>query len=591
MSAELKRLFDVIYYQKDQFPQPSCLSSKENGDWKKWSTEEVIEHVNAFSRGLLAMGIQPGDKIALISNNRPEWCVADLGTLQVGAVDVPIYPTISEEDYKYIFNHAEIKLCIVSDEELLGKVRSIENEVETLKAVYTFDQIRGADHWTKILDAGSDEYQEKVDEIKSKVKSEDLASIIYTSGTTGLPKGVMLSHWNILSNAIGSKKRLPVSPNSRSLSFLPVCHIYERMLLYLYMLSGVSIYFAESLDTIGDNLREVKPQVFTAVPRLLEKVYDKIIEKGASLSGIKKALFFWAVSVAEKWEPYGNTSGWYKFKHSIADKLIFSKWREAVGGNAQAVASGSAALQPRLARVFNAAGIPVMEGYGLTETSPVIAVNEMDNRGFMIGTVGRVLEKVEVKIADDGEILCKGPNVMMGYYKDPERTDDVMTDKEWFHTGDIGEFTGPKHDFLKITDRKKEMFKTSGGKYVAPQPIENMLKSSRFIENAIIVGEGQKHPAVIVVPNFENVEFWYKKHNVKCGSDKEIIIQNQKVIDRIWEEVINCTDHLGRWEQPKKMELCATEWTIDGGELTPTLKLKRRVVHDKYNHLIEKIYS
>ncbi len=590
MTTKLTRLFDTIYYQQEKNPNTDAFTAKVNGKWEPLSTSDFIDQMNTFSRGLLELGIQPGDKIALISNNRPEWCVADLGSLQIGAIDVPIYPTISIEEYEYIFNHAEIKLCIVSDDVLLEKVRAVNDKVSTLNGIYTFNKIEGAKHWSEILELGKDKDQSRVEELKNQVNGDDLASIIYTSGTTGTPKGVMLSHKNILSNSIASTDRLPELINAKSLSFLPICHIYERMITYLYIYNGVSIYFAESLETIGENLKEVKPDIFTAVPRLLEKVYDSIIDKGNALTGIKKKLFFWAVSVAEEWEPYERNGFFYGIKHSIADKLIFSKWREGIGGNVKAIASGSAALQPRLARIYNAAGIPVMEGYGLTETSPVISVNQMAGHGFMIGTVGRLLQDVEVKIAADGEILCKGPNVMMGYYKDPERTREVLTEDGWFHTGDIGKFTGAKNDFLKITDRKKEIFKTSGGKYVAPQPIENNIKSSTYIQEVMVVGEGKKHPAVLVVPAFEVIQPWCKRHDVDCYTN-ETMIQDDQVRALIWKEIEERIQHLGKWEQPKKMELCSAPWGVDTGELTPTLKLKRKKILEKYADLVDKIYE
>ena len=589
MSNELNRLFDTLYYQQSNNPRKDALASKINGEWIPLSTEEFVKDVNRFSKGLLKLGIKPGDKVALISNNRPEWCIADLGTLQIGAIDVPIYPTISIDEYKYIFNHAEIKICIVSDEELLQKVIAVEGAVPSLQKIYTFNEIAGAEHWSAILKEGDSGDQAEVDKLKEQVKTEDLASIIYTSGTTGTPKGVMLSHKNILSNSISSSGRLPNLENAKSLSFLPVCHIYERMLIYLYIYNGVSIYFAESLETIGDNLKEVQPDIFSAVPRLLEKVYDKIMAKGSELTGIKRKLFFWAVELAEEWEPYARNGAWFEFKMTIARKLIFSKWKDGVGGRVKAVASGSAALQPRLARIFNAADIPIMEGYGLTETSPVVSVNQMDGRGFMIGTVGRVLPDQEVKIAPDGEILVKGPNVMMGYYKDQEKTDEVLKDG-WFHTGDIGEFVGEKEDFLKITDRKKEIFKTSGGKYVAPQPIENQIKSSLFIEQVMVVGEGKKHPSVLVVPDFEALTPWCKRHDIDCYSH-DTMIADDKVKEMLWQEITERTEHLGNWEKPKKMELCNAAWGVDTGELTPTLKLKRKKILEKYGHLVDKIYA
>lgn len=588
MAVELKRLFDTPYYQLENRPKADALTAKENGKWVKYSIQEFIEKANLISKGLLKLGIQPGDKIGMISNNRPEWNISDIGILQIGAIDVPIYPTISEDDYRYIFNHAELKICFVSDQELFQKVMNIKDDIPTLEKVYTYDVIEGASNWKEVLELGKNGNQDEVESIKQTIGSKDLASIIYTSGTTGRPKGVMLSHENILSNSVSSSSRLPTDQADRSLSFLPICHIYERMLHYLYILNGISIYYAESIETIGDDLKEVQPQVFSAVPRIFEKVYDKIIDKGRTLTGLKRSLFFWANDLATKWEPEGK-SLIFKIKHKIADKLIFSKWREAIGGKAMAIASGSAALNPNLARIFNAAGIPVWEGYGLTETSPVISVNSYIGNGFLIGTTGRPIKDVEVKIAADGEILVKGPNVMMGYYKDPEKTAEVLKDG-WFHTGDIGILTGHDGKFLKITDRKKEMFKTSGGKYVAPQLIENMIKQSPFIEIAMVIGEGKKHPAAIVVPEFERLKSWCKKHDVDTVNH-ESIIQHEKVRALLDSEVQKLTRELGKWEIPKKIEVCAEAWTVDTGELTPTLKLKRKKILAKYDHLVKNIYD
>lgn len=588
MATEIKRLFDIPYYQMEKFPKEDAFATKVDGKWLKTSTKEFIEQVNLFSKGLIKLGVEPGDKIAIIStNNRTEWNVTDMGILQVGAIDVPVYPTISPEDYKYIFNHAEIKYCFVSDKELLGKVREIKGEVPTLKEVYTFDKINDAKHWSIVLELGKDGDQDKVKERKSQVKSSDLATIIYTSGTTGKPKGVMLSHWNIASNSIASTERLPVGADGLALSFLPVCHVYERMIHYLYMMNGVSIYFAESLETIGDNLREVKPNVFTAVPRLLEKVYDKIVAKGADLTGIKKGLFFWALNLGLKYEVNGANGMWYELQLKIARKLIFSKWQEALGGNVEVVASGSAALQPRLARVFHAAGIPVMEGYGLTETSPVVAVNCADNDGVRFGTVGRVINGVEVKIAEDGEILTKGPNLMMGYYKDEEKTKEVIDSEGWFHTGDIGEMQ--EGQYLKITDRKKEIFKTSGGKYIAPQQMENKFKESRFIEQIMVIGEFKKHPAALIVPAFPFLKEWCERKGISTSSNTEMI-KNPAVIERIKEEVDHYNKGFGTWEQVKKFELIDHDWTVDNC-LTPTMKLKRKVVMEMYADLVKKIYG
>jgi len=585
---DVKRLFDLPYYQMEKFPQDEAFCDKVDGEWRKTSTAEYIEKANAISRGLIKKGIEPGDKIAMISNNRSEWNICDIGIQQVGAIGVPVYPTISAEDYDYIFNDAGVKLCIVSDEELYHKVNSIIDNVSTLNEVYVFEAVNDTKSWTELLEDPDAELDAEIEKRKAAIKYEDLVTLIYTSGTTGNPKGVMLSHQNLLSNVIACEPRLPVDSSAKSLSFLPVCHVYERMLLYLYQYTGVSIYFAESMDTIGDNLKEVKPQVFTAVPRLLEKVYDKIIAKGEALTGIKRKLFFWAVDIGEQYDVVGR-SGWYNFKLKVARKLIFSKWQEALGGQTLAVASGSAALQPRLARVFLGAGIPVMEGYGLTETSPVISVNFEEGNNVRIGTTGPVLDNVEVKIAEDGEILAKGPNVMMGYYNQPEKTAEAIDKDGWFHTGDIGEFVEGK--FLKITDRKKEIFKTSGGKYIAPQVMENKFKESRFIEQIMVIGENQKMPAAFIVPAFEFIQEWanHKGHNI--GSSETDIASSEIVIERVQKEVDGYNAGFGKWEQIKRFELVDHLWTPESGDLTPTLKPKRRVLLERHKDLYDKIYS
>ena len=589
MATELKRLFDFPYYQLEQFPKSDALCSKVDGKWKPYSTQEFIDHANAVSRGLLKLGINPGDKIGIICTvNRPEWNMTDIGVLQTGAIDVPIYPTISSEDYEYILNHSECKVCFVSDKVVLDKLNAIKDNVPTLKHIYTYDKIEGATNWSEMLDSNNEIDQAEVEKRKDAVKTEDLATLIYTSGTTGKPKGVMISHKNIASNSIASTERLPVNEYAKALSFLPVCHVYERMIHYLYMMNGVSIYFAESMETIGDNLRETQPNVFTAVPRLLEKVYDKIVTKGAAAGGIKTKLFFWALNLGLRYEVNGANGAWYEFQLKIARKLIFSKWKEALGGKCEVIASGSAALQPRLARVFHAAGLPVMEGYGLTETSPVISVNCSDNDGVRFGTVGRKLNGVEVKIAEDGEICAKGDLLMMGYYKDEEKTKEVIDSEGWFHTGDIGCFVDG--DFLKITDRKKEIFKTSGGKYIAPQQMENKYKESRFIEQIMVIGENKKHPAALIVPAFAFVEEWCKLKNISISSTEELI-KNEKVITRINEELESFNSQFGKWEQVKKFELIDHEWTVDTEELTPTMKLKRKNIMAKYTHLVEKIYG
>ncbi|KFF08921.1 AMP-dependent synthetase/ligase [Flavobacterium hydatis] len=587
----ITRLFDFPYYQKEKYNKKDALVTKRNGVWEKTSTEEYIAKANAVSRALLRMGVQKNDKIALItSTNRTEWHIMDIGVLQTGAQTVPIYPTISEEDYEYVLNHSGSSYCFVSDKEVLAKVLAIKNNVPTLKDVFTFDEIAEAKNWSIVLGEGADESnQNEVEARKDSIDTEDLATIIYTSGTTGRPKGVMLSHKNIVSNVLDSAPRIPFDPgNSVALSFLPICHIFERMILYIYQYYGISVYFGESIDKLSDNLKEVRPNVITAVPRLLEKVYDKIYAKGAELTGIKKKLFFWAIDLGLRYEPYGANGFWYEFQLKIARKLIFSKWKEGLGGNIDLMVSGSAALQSRLTRVFAAAGIPVMEGYGLSETSPVISVNDTRNRGFKIGTVGKVIRNVEVKIAEDGEILCKGPNVMMGYYKDPEKTAEALQNG-YFHTGDIGEIDS--EGFLKITDRKKEMFKTSGGKYIAPQMIENMMKQSRFIEQIMVIGEGEKMPAAFIQPNFEFVKEWAKIHKIVLGDSNNDIITNAQVIKRIDEEVEAVNEKFGHWEKIKRFELTPDVWSIDGGQLTPTLKLKRKIIKEIYAPLYKKIYG
>lgn len=583
------RLFDFPYYQLKNHPLDKSLITKNDGAWVATSTQEYIDKANAISRGLLRLGVKPNDKVAIISmTNRTEWNIMDIGVLQLGAQTVPIYPTISEEDYEYVLNHSEAKYCFVSCEEVLTKVNSIKTSLKHLKGVYSFETVKDCDNWQAILDLGEDNSnQTEVENLKDLVKPNDLATLIYTSGTTGRPKGVMLSHDNIVSNVIASEKRVPFKAGASALSFLPVCHIFERMILYLYQYCSIEIFFAEGLDKISDNLKEVKPNVMTVVPRLLEKVYDAIIAKGSALSGIKKKLFFWAVSVGLKFEPYGANGWWYEQQLKLARKLIFSKWQEGLGGNLTTMVSGSAALQPRLGRVFGAAGIPVMEGYGLTETSPVISVNQEKGGGWRIGTVGRIIDKVEVKIADDGEILCKGPNVMLGYYKNPEKTDEVLKDG-YFHTGDIGEIDSD--GFLRITDRKKEMFKTSGGKYVAPQLLENRFKQSRFIEQIMVVGEGEKMPAALIQPDFAFLNDWATKKGITIPENSDIVI-NPVVLEQYQTEVDLANEQFAKWEKVKQFRLTPDAWSVEGGHLTPTMKLRRKIIKEKYINLYNDIYG
>ena len=587
----ITRLFDFPYYQLENYPLQDALTTKQNGEWVKTSTQEYLDKANAISRGLLRLGIVKNDKIAIISsNNRTEWHIMDVGVLQIAAQTVPVYPTISETDYEYILNHSEAKFCFVSDIEVLEKLNKIKHNVPNLKEVFSFNEIEGCKNWTEILNLGSDiSNQNEVDERKNNVQALDLATIIYTSGTTGKPKGVMLSHNNIVSNVIDSASRIPFKQGvSRALSFLPICHIYERMVTYIYQYYGCAIYFGESIEKISVNIKEVQPTVMTGVPRLIEKVYESIIAKGSELTGIKKKLFFWAVEIGLQYEPYGVNGFWYETKLKVAQKLIFSKWKAGLGGKLYLIFNGSAALQPRLARIFAAAQIPVMEGYGLSETSPVISVNDQRNKGFKIGTAGRIIDNLDVKIAADGEILCKGPNVMMGYYKDEQLTSETIIDG-YFHTGDIGEIDDD--NFLKITDRKKEMFTTSGGKYIAPQIIENEMKQSRFIEQIMVIGDGQKMPAAFIQPNFVFIKNWAKIHKVKLGTTNEEIIENPKVLERIHLEVDTINEKFGNWEKIKRFELTPDLWTIPAGHLTPTMKLKRKIVMEKYLNLFHKIYD
>lgn len=582
-----KRLFDVPYHQVKNYPNATMFVTKIAGDWIGTSTQQFLDEVMLVSRGLIALNVQKGDRVSVSANNRVEWNVFDIAVQQIGAILVPLYPTSSESDYSFIINNASVKLIVVSNKELFDKVEKIRSNTPSLSSVFTFDQVEGATNWKAIHEEAAKVDEDEVIKRMVDVTPEDMVTIIYTSGTTGNPKGVMLSHTNLLSNVEACIAPIPASQGSKVLSFLPVCHVYERMLHYLYMYLGCSVYFAESMETIGENIREVKPEVFSAVPRLIEKVFDKIMAKGEDLSGIKRKLFFWSVSLAEEYDFMGKSS-WYQFKLGIARKLIFKKWQEALGGNVRAIASGSAALQPRLARIFFAAGIPILEGYGLSETSPVVSVNCFV-KGVRIGCVGQLIEKVEVKIAEDGEILVKGPNVMMGYFENEEATNEVFDADGWFHTGDIGTFQEDK--FLKITDRKKEIFKTSGGKYIVPQAMENKFKESRFIEQIMVVGEGEKFPSAFIVPNFAFIREWGEDNDQDLsGLSNADIAKSKLVTDRIEEEINRYNKDYGNWEQIKKFALLEKEFSIAANELTPTLKLKRKKIMENYQAEYSNMY-
>ena len=585
--SELRRLFDLIPYQLKNYSIKNCVSDKKDGNWNNFSTEGVQSVIDKFSLGLLKLGVNRGDKLAIISPNRTEWNFVDLGIMQTGCVDVPIYPNISVQEYEYIFNDAEVKYAFVANEDLYQKIFSIKQKVKSLIDIFTFDKLEGKKHWKEILELADESLRDRLNQIKDSVKSDDLATIIYTSGTTGTQKGVMLSHKNILSNVNSIQQIMPLNNTHRALSFLPICHIFERTAVYYYMKIGAAIYYAESIDKVGDNLKEIKPNYFTTVPRLLEKIYDKIMEKGRELKQPKQAIFGWAVNLANHYHPQGKTNLFYNIRLSVARKIVFSKWLEALGGEVKGIISGAAALQPRLGRIFTAAGVNVVEGYGLTETSPVITCNRFED--FYIGTVGYTIPDVQIKIANEtGEILTKGPNVMLGYYNKPEATEAAIDNEGWFHTGDIGVMVNDK--YLKITDRLKEVFKLSGGKFVAPLPIENKMKESLFIRNIMVIGENQKFCAALVVPEFDFIKKWCEKKSVKDYLEKGMSCSDA-VKERIWKEIQHYNNRFSHIEQIKKFELVDKDWTVDSGELTPTLKLKRRVILKNNQKLIEKIYS
>ena len=585
MLDKITRVFDCIQYQNNNFPQEKSLVYKEDDTWRSYSSQEFINIANKVSRSLLALGVKPNDKIALIVPvNQPKWHFLDIGILQIGVQNVPLYATLSEKDYQYVLNHSDCKYCFIAGDDIYEKVKAVQDKTQ-LKEVYRIDDDSEIG-WNSFLELGKDKTtQTKVEELKNSVKPSDLATIIYTSGTTGTPKGVMLSHENIVQNIKVTADRLNIEgPGKRTISYLPVSHVFERIAGYYSQITGFNTYFAESIELLGDNIKEVRPNMMAVVPRLLEKIFDKIVDKGSKLTGLKKKLFFWALALGERYEPYEKNGVWYHFQLTIAKKLIFSKWQEALGNNLEFMISGSAPLQPRLIRVFTAAGIPVFEGYGMTESSPGVTLNDLRNNSFKIGTVGKALKGVEIKIADDGEILMKGHCVMQGYYKREDLTAETIKDG-YLHSGDIGEIDA--EGFLKITDRKKEIFKTSGGKYIAPAVLESELKKSRFIEQVMVIGESQKMPAALIQINFDYVNEWIKRKGYKIDNIQE----SEKLRERIQIEIDKCNKNFGKWEQIKQFEITLEEWTALSGHLTPTLKMKRKVILEKHKNLHNKIYN
>jgi long-chain acyl-CoA synthetase len=584
---QITRLFDLINYQISTYDKEVSLAQKVNGKWKTYSSRDLKRIVDNLSLAFLESGIGKDDKVAIISDNRPEWNFIDLALQQIGAISVPMYPTISSEDYNYIFHHAEVKKVFVGNLEIFEK--AVEGSKDMDVQIVSFDKIEGCEYWEDFMSKGENGNLADLESRKETVKYEDLFTIIYTSGTTGKPKGVMLSHSNVISNLYAIEDRMIIPRGeAKALSFLPLCHIYERTGSFCFMFMGVSIYYAESMEAIGENLKEVQPHIFNTVPRLLEKVYDKIVSKGYELTGVKKSLFFWALNLGLKYEPNKDQGSWYNFQLKLANKIIFSKWREALGGNVMQINSGASALQPRLAKVFWSAGIPVNEGYGLTETSPVVSSSICNHQDIRIGMVGKIVKDVEVKIAPDGEIMVKGPNVMLGYYKQPELTTEVLEADGWFHTGDIGELH--EGNYLKITDRKKEMFKTSGGKYIAPQPMENKFKESSLIEQVLVVGENKNYPAALIVPSMLGLQDWCRHKDIPYTTDAEML-QKPEIIEKFQKEIDNLNKYFGKWEQVKKFKILPKQWTVESGELTPTMKLKRKVIHQKFAKEIESLYA
>jgi long-chain acyl-CoA synthetase len=585
--VEITRVFDLLQYSLEMHPQEDMVAAKQNGTWNKYSTEKFVAQVNSVSLGLIASGIKKDDKIAIMSPNRPEWNICDFGIMQIGATQVPMYPTLAENDIKFILKDADVKIVFVSELALYEKLNTVRKTDGLDFKIFSFDSIQGVPHLQELIETGEGAEPVDLQVYRDKILPEDLLTLIYTSGTTGTPKGVMLTHSNLVSNVISSSVMYPQG-FKKALSFLPLSHIFERMVLYMYFYLGVSVYYAQSMETIAADLVEVKPHGFTTVPRLLEKIYDKIVAKGSELTGVKKALFFWALDLGLRYEMNGANGIWYELQLKLANKLIFSKWRDALGGNILAIISGGAALQSRLARVFWAAGMPVLEGYGLTETSPVIAVNGLDPGATKFTTVGKAIKDVQIKIAEDGEILCKGPNVMKGYYNRPDLSDEVIDKDGYFHTGDIGELLEGK--YLRITDRKKEIFKTAGGKYIAPQVLENKFKESPYIEQMIVIGENERFPAALILPNFPAISAWCSRSQIAFSNNAEMI-KDQRIIDKIQSVVDNFNKNFGNWEQIKKFELLTDDWSIDGGELTPKLSLRRKVILQKYKDQVERIYK
>lgn len=576
-----KRLFDLLPQLAEKYQDAPVLAHKIEKEWKPWSAQAFQESIDLLSAALLKQGVQAGDHVAIVAHNSPEWNIMDFALQQIGAISVPIYPTIGAKDYIFIFEEAQVQFVFAGNEELAHKVNEAMAGVPHEMQLFTFDKISAYSHWSTLWEgADLSTYFPTIEERKQSVSPEDTVTLIYTSGTTGLPKGVMLSHENILSNALAVADIFPpIEKRWRSLSFLPICHIFERTSIYFYLLSGISVHYAQSIDTISQDLQEVKPQMFTTVPRLLEKVYDKIMAKGHELSGIKRSLFFWAMEVGNRYHLQQDQGLFYKIKIALARKLIFSKWREALGNEIVIIASGGAALQPRLATIFWAAGVRVLEAYGLTETSPGVTFNRFEQEHVRIGTVGPTLKDIQIKIAEDGEVLVKGPNVMKGYYKRPELTADVIDKEGWFHTGDIGTLVEKK--YLKITDRKKEMFKTSGGKYIAPQILENKLKESFLIDQVMVIGEGKRFPAALIVPNRESLEEWAHKHGVEA-KDYNTLLKEVAVREKMQVEVEKANSEFGHWEKVKRFVLLPDYWTPENGELTAKLSLKRKIILEKY---------